>query len=387
MKELVRQCRHHNVFPIFLPNAYWDSSPPAVFKVLERLVDTHIESLECLDADDLATEVRAMPIQLQEWLGDTPEDHHDREYLQRFSLYWMAASIDGDYCDFKSALAPMASDSEVAQRFPELFDELDDEGLITLDDRFTLMDGGIAYKEHVLHFHQCLRRGFGSNPNYDFLARLAAYYRKTKETNEFKIAIDPRRVMHLSDYQRTMEADAWFGALFDPADIDNHDAVGLTVIERERPSLFDMSLRIDRTEFFWSSDRKSNLKTFEIEEILAESVKFDAYHINRYVHAERDTANHVLRHFDGAAKVYTDGAAYAERYGTSIPHEPRASMKPKLFRIDGDIELEDWIDLVSFFMRGNEMVLRYFDSGRYERAFREKIEEWKTIREPPPPSS
>jgi hypothetical protein len=33
----------------------------------------------------------------------------------------------------------------------------------------------------------------------------------------------------------------------------------------------------------------------------------------------------------------------------------------KLFRIDGTVDADKWLDLTAFFVRGNELVLRYFD--------------------------
>lgn len=382
IRELTRQCLHHNVFPIFLPNAFWSKSPRPVFRILDRLVGDHVELLACLSKEELATEIDAMPIQLKELLGGPPNGGPDDEYLQRLSLYWLTACMEKGYTDFRSALEPFGSGTAVAKHFPELLECTDDDGLLILDERFQLMDGGIEYREHVLHYHQCLRRGFGSNPNFDFTSRFAAYQRNCSPSNVLRIGIDPRRIMSREEYQQMMEMDTWVGAQFDPLKIDDHDSIGLTVIERERPSLLDMSVKLDRTEFFWKSDRVAGIKTFELEEVSAPSLCYDVYHINRYVHAERDTTNHVLRHFDGAAKVYASDADYAQRYESRIPNEPRAFLKPKLFRIDGNIEVADWIDLTTAFMKGNEMVVRYFDPAGYEAQFREKLEAWKTIRTP-----
>ena len=47
--------------------------------------------------------------------------------------------------------------------------------------------------------------------------------------------------------------------------------------------------------------------------------------------------------------------------------------KVKRFRIDGDIDVGRWLELVGFFYQGNEMVLEYFDPEEYERRFGEKV--------------
>jgi hypothetical protein len=42
----------------------------------------------------------------------------------------------------------------------------------------------------------------------------------------------------------------------------------------------------------------------------------------------------------------------------------------KLFRIDGAIDLDDWLGLVSMFYKGNEMVIEYFDPKLFNEKFR-----------------
>jgi hypothetical protein len=82
------------------------------------------------------------------------------------------------------------------------------------------------------------------------------------------------------------------------------------------------------------------------------------------VHAERDLQNKAFRHFDGAAKVYHQNS-YTSRLELAMPKNPRPAHYLKLFRIDGAIELQDWLSLVSMFFKGNEMVIEYFDPNLY----------------------
>ena len=106
---------------------------------------------------------------------------------------------------------------------------------------------------------------------------------------------------------------------------------------------------------------------------------FGPYNLNRYVHAERDIARGVLRHFDGAVKVYRK-EDYTERVGTHIPGALRSFVKPKLFRIDGDIAVEEWIDLVCLFMKSNEMVVEYFNPVAFLEMFELRVRDtaaWK----------
>lgn len=374
LTELRRQCRHHNIFPIFLPNAFYDQKPAAVYRELEPLVTEIADQFNCLLEEELMAEIRSMPDQLQMLLGEPSKGLYQREFLERAAVYRVVWLSDDHYCDFKSALQKLDANSEVGIRFPEILEHVDEDGLLVLSPLFELHDGGIIYGDYVLHYHQCLRRGFSSNPNFTFLSRFAAYYRAAKSENMFRIAIDHRRVMHKSEFQRMMEFDSWYGPLFDESKLDDLEHSGLTVIERERPSLFDFSSRIDRTEFYWTADRNTQIKTLEIEELPSVDVSYEGFRISRYVHSERDVAEKRIRHFDGAAKIYDSKGHYEQRYAKNIPKEPRADRKPKLFRIDGDIAVTEWAELIGMFFKSNEMVLRYFDPEKYESSFRQQIE-------------
>lgn len=246
-----------------------------------------------------------------------------------------------------------------------------------IDENFKLFDGGIEYRNHILHYHQFLRRGFTSNPNFDFLGRFIRYYLNSKEMNKFRIAIDLRRLMPKEFYRRSIEMDRWFGPIFEKEQIDNRNAIGLTIINRRRPSIFDLTNKLDCTEFYWSY--RNGIKTFEIEEISSEDNLFDSYYINRYVHSERDINQKILRHFDGAVKIYLQDN-YTNRLTSRMPTEFKSYKKIKLFRIDGDVNIEEWIDLISHFYKGNEMVIEYFDPEQFEKLFGEDIKKLKLLK-------
>jgi hypothetical protein len=132
--------------------------------------------------------------------------------------------------------------------------------------------------------------------------------------------------------------------------------------------MFEMTNHLERTEFYWSY--RSGIKTFEVEEISREGRTLDGYYLNRYIHSERDIERSVFRHLDGAVKVYPKDT-YAARTSSHLPKETRTS-KVKVFRLDGLIELERWVELISFFYRGNEMVVEYLNPGQFEAVFGEQ---------------
>lgn len=122
--------------------------------------------------------------------------------------------------------------------------------------------GGIIYRGHVLHYHQGLRRGFSSNPNFDFLELFLRYRKASAGLNTFRIGIDHRRLMEARFYNEECERDHWYGALFDRERLDDRNDVGLTSFVRTQPSPLDFFFgKLDRTEVFRSVN--GDVKTFE----------------------------------------------------------------------------------------------------------------------------
>jgi hypothetical protein len=343
--------------------------PKPVFDILKPLTEECMDYLSALDDNEINSLIQKIPPGLRTMINNDAVEIISNDYLLRVALYYLAAVLQQEYFSFKSVVKFDFINSEVLKLYPELGNKFDGDGLLYLDKSFRLMDGGIQYRDHILHYHQFLRRGFTSNPNFDFLGRFARYRLNSEQINKFRIAIDHRRIMTLENYRQIGEMDTWYGPHFNHDDLDNLDKVGSTIILRNRPSIFDSTAKIDRTEFYWKADRKTKIKSFEIEEISSTDYYNDSYFINRYVHSERDTSNAVLRHFDGSVKIYTM-SNYPDRINTKMPNEVEATHKVKLFWIDGDVELGQWTELISMFFKGNEMILQYFDPELYEQHYR-----------------
>lgn len=106
-------------------------------------------------------------------------------------------------------------------------------------------------------------------------------------------------------------------------------------------------------------------------------VGIDGRHGPDYAHSERDTQKRVLRHLDGAVKVYLPDN-YSDRFNSNIPTETKSHAKIKLFRVDGNIVLDDWIELISFFFKSNEMIVEYFNPEQFKHIFEERVRDYKT---------
>src|SRR6185436_10515564 len=218
--ELIRQCRHLNVFPAFLNHYYPGKPGNPVSSLLQELLDEAVDLLGIMSEAEIRSLVESLPTGIRAFVDLRVKDHLDDLKLRRITFQCLVAFVQNEYFSFKTAVDADLDESEVLKVYPELRDLLDDDGLLRLDDRFTLHDGGIEYKDHVLHYHQFLRRGFTSNPNFDFLNRFIDYFRTTSATNKFRIGIDHTRLMPKEFLERIVEFDAWYGPNFDRNKLD-----------------------------------------------------------------------------------------------------------------------------------------------------------------------
>jgi hypothetical protein len=350
--------------------------PHPISDLLTELVEEGLEYLSAMTNDEVDSLVDSLPPGLKMLIDSRPEMVGNCPPLERIALYCIVAAVHQEgYLSFNQIVA--SDFSEVLRVYPELRDKLDDDELLYIDESFRLFDGGIEYKDHILHYHQFLRRGYTSNPNFDFLGRFMDYYLESRDTNQFRIAIDHHRLMPKEFYRHLMELDRWFGPEFDRDLIDDPTAVGLTIIKRIKPSIFDLTNDLDRTEFYWSY--RDGIKTLEIEEISSDDYTFGPYYVNRYAHTERGIEHELLRHFDGAVKIYLQDS-YANRLTSQMPRELKSYKKIKLFRIDGDIDLEVWIDLLAHFYKANEMIIEYFNPEQFEELFGDQNRRYRELK-------
>jgi len=203
-----------------------------------------------------------------------------------------------------------------------------------------------------------------------FTNRFIKSFYQNKDKNQFRVAIDHSRIVPKDYANRIMEFDGWYGPLFDKSKLDDPKAIGLTVIQRSKDYMFDLDKTLERTEFLWTYAK--NIKTIQIEEISSKTNDYGGMYLNKYCHAERNIINNKFQHFDGAVNVYYKNN-YDLRTSTTLNYSEKSSKKIKLFRIDGDIDSTDWTDLTSFFYKGNEMIIKYFDPITYKNKYGVKI--------------
>lgn len=62
---------------------------------------------------------------------------------------------------------------------------------------------------YSLHYHQLLRRGFGSNIHYELIGFVLDLARRNEQVRA-RIAIDERRLRRREEHQKIQERDYWY---------------------------------------------------------------------------------------------------------------------------------------------------------------------------------
>lgn len=190
-----------------------------------------------------------------------------------------------------------------------------------------------------------------------------------------KIALDWDMIGYSPTFLETMEFEFWFGPKYND-DISNIP-IGLTKhhcddFEREYYG-------ISSTEFFWKDNE--NLKEFELEELRENNAPtLEDFFGCRYVHSIFDTSKSTFIHFDGAIRGYNSDL-YFERIDKNMTDFGRKSDYTKIFRIDGDLKLNDWKSLVTNYMQDNPLIYEYFDAEKPKTQFEQKTNSKNLLQE------
>lgn len=252
--------------------------------------------------------------------------------------------------------------------------KLDKEELISFDtvlsdsEQKDFITGYLYTDKYMIMAHPYFRRGHYDNNN--FAPRFIEKFWKFKKPNCIKyIALDFNRVRVNVDTLMYMEFDTWYGASFkeDVSTIEDG-------IVKLRPPIdlepFDIEFFFGNTyslDIKWNS--KNDIKVFQAEEFKEASSKIQKngkeYFPVKYIHAEFDTSTNKFRHFDGAIHFYTESEYYQRResdfnYNNKSNNQLK-TVSQKLFKINGEIEVLDWVDLTSHYLTGNPLVQEYFE--------------------------
>jgi hypothetical protein len=367
--KLVVKMRHYDIHPTFLPDIdylYGEDHP--LYSFVEDVVSELCEYLFAATDDELQSTYDALDSFWREQIDLTLLFRRDPQTVQDMATYLVVILTHQSYYDVKRYIkADYREESEVLKIYPELADYEDDEGLIPLETPGFVpagVGGGIYYKDHLLYYHQFLRRYYTASPNMPFLNALFAYH-KAQRDQRVAVAMDHLRLMPKELFRQSIERSRSFGPPLVRESIDDPNDVGLTVYTPE-PRFISLH-GIERTEFYWSYS--DDLKTFEVEAVYSLDHLPDISEelvLVRYVHSIRDIQAHAFIHLDGAVKIYRRNQ-YAQRHATMMPNELKAWKKIKVFRIDADVEKgqaisdNEWSRLIGLFFQENTLVAEYLN--------------------------
>ncbi|MGV3598243.1 MAG: hypothetical protein ACO1PI_10275 [Bacteroidota bacterium] len=256
-------------------------------------------------------------------------------------------------------------DEKIAERgFPKLFENQDKDGLIYLSDllqQFTYKGHGVFKdkdSELAVIAHSFFRKSLSihNNLNYfliDELIRLA-----DNQKIKVRIALDRDMIGFAKTYHDTIELEYWRGPKF------NNDVskikLGVTVYgSNEFQKLY---YGISQTEFWWKHESgKQTLEVEELKEHPSKGIDNDSYGC-RYVHSIFDEKTNSFEHFDGAIRMY-DTDKMLMRIEKDIKSAGKDSDYTKLFRVDGELAIEDWKTLVCHYYHANPLIHEYFDEA------------------------
>lgn len=256
--------------------------------------------------------------------------------------------------------------------FPELKDKMN-KGLINIKELTPLLPGVYKKDKYVIFAHRYFRRNCSmlNSFNDDFLKRLHSL---TDAKLDVQIALDQDLIGLLGTEAFEAEYQFWWGPKFN----EDLSAIPFGVTRHGNPDEDKIFSNIRFTEFGWY--KQDNRQTFECEEVIDNvNVKNcdNDYYGCRFVHSMLNPLSGLPNHLDGAIRAYTD-EQILERFEISIDKSERNTWYTKLWRIDNDISVSLWKELITHYYRDNRYIGEYF-SGKDEKFENILLEEKKEI--------
>ena len=247
-------------------------------------------------------------------------------------------------------------DNDLAKKmFPEIFSSADKDGLVPLSMLNSIAPGVFEQDGLIFFAHQFFRRSLSrfNTLNEPFLQRFQSL--AAKEGLDLRIALDDSLVGLAKTLRSSIELQYWWGPHF----TDDLSRVQLGVTRHENNEFEQNFHGISRTEFWWYQQKDQ--RVFECEEVLNDpslGVSPNKYGC-RFVHSLLDAKTSRPQHLDAAVRMYA-ATQMDSRRKSDIMRFGRRSEYTKLWRVDGDLDVRTWKELISDSFRDNRLVGEYF---------------------------
>ena len=212
--------------------------------------------------------------------------------------------------------------------------------------------GGYLYTDRfMLMAHPYFRRGLSECG--DFAPRFIDIFWKFNHTDlKSYLAFDFDRVRINVDNRMCLYEDTWYGAKFS----NQIDQISDGIVKLRPPLSVNDSIisfcfaNAYALDIIWET--KNGIQVFPA----------------KYIHAEFDLSENIFRHFDGAIHFYTE-KEYFDRRDSDFNYNEKNQYKikahsEKLFKLNGRISVETWVEFASHFLTGNMEFVEYIE-GKY----------------------
>lgn len=243
----------------------------------------------------------------------------------------------------------------VSKVLPELnIDETNKRNLISLKDLSIIGSGIFEYKGYTIFAHRYFRRNMSdlNNLNDIFFKKFLAL--KDNPDLDVKIAIDPHTIGLKDTYLEAVELEYWWGPKFSDSLLEIPEGVSCYKADDKEKYFHG----IDETQFWWHKQNEiQSLECEELRDIPSYGISDDKYAC-RYVHSMIDENTGLANHLDGAVRIY-DEESFLERLDLDISKSGKNTEYIKLWRVDGDIDISLWKELLNDFYRDNRLIGEY----------------------------
>lgn len=295
----------------------------------------------------------------------------------------------GDNLTDEKSVAPISAvafnDPGIVFRvFPELAELINDDGLIDLQYLEPVQPGIYKRDKYLLFAHRYLRRSCSivNSLNDDFLQRFQELPKQYSNLS-LRIHLDLDLIGLAGTESGELEYAYWWGLHFK----DDLENIPSGVTRHQNDTYDNLFSNLVFTDFGWYF--QDGNKTLEIEEVCDRPTIIKPDEVPqigcRYVHSFLNMKTNLPTHLDGAIRAYSEEKLLA-RLDVNLDATERDTVYTKLWRIDGDIPVILWKELITHYYRDNHLVGEYF-GGVDEKLDLFKLEDKQRAENKPLPAS
>lgn len=316
----------------------------AFFELPEIMDDTTHPQYENLQKDIANIDIEELHKYVEENKIDRFLERFDNKHLAKCRFYLVDKIRNQLSADRLEILADKSLSAPYISTNLEGLTILENNLVYSSD--FISFGNAFKYGDYVHHLSPCTN---ASNSSYWISEAIGELIFKKKIN--FKIRLDPFVEKHIDEYSPMMYKMTVYGTKLDWDKLltlreDDH---GRWMSERQDTQWTDYVWRPEGEEIHFTCEELPNLNEI-------------SYRGSRYFHAIFDKSSGLIKHCDGAIRIY-DEHEYQERLNFHVRNAEvrKTGKRVKVFQADQDIDKFDFMKLITSFMVWNHDVFDYFN--------------------------